>query len=76
MKFLRNVQLTEKPAVYRLLARALSECLTSEADKNSNLEKYSNGLGHDLVNVCKYENLVLKWKNVRILKRKDSSFRC
>lgn len=50
-------QLTEKHAVYKLLARALSECL--EDDKNSNLEKHSK-LIHDLeldfVNVCKYQN--------------------
>lgn len=51
---------TEKPAMYKILARALSECLTSEekglsVDKGSNFEKYSklfHGLGHDLVNVC------------------------
>ncbi|KAJ4892805.1 RNA-binding ASCH domain protein [Raphanus sativus] len=48
---------TEKPARYKILARALSECLTSEekslsVDKGSNFEKYSNlfhGLGHDLM---------------------------
>lgn len=57
-------QLTEKPAVYKLLARALSECLASEGDKNPNLEKYSklfHGLGHDLINVSKYETLVLNY---------------
>jgi len=52
-------QLTEKSAVYKLLATALSECLASEGDKNSNLEKYSkliHGLGYDLINVSLYEN--------------------
>lgn len=52
--------MTEEPARYKILARSLSECLTSEEhslsiDKDSNFEKYSklfHGLGHDLVNVC------------------------
>ncbi|KFK37772.1 hypothetical protein AALP_AA3G027600 [Arabis alpina] len=54
----------EKPAVYKLLARALSECLTSEehVDKNPNLEKYRevfHGFGHDLVNMLKKVNFEL-----------------
>ncbi|CAH2055213.1 unnamed protein product [Thlaspi arvense] len=46
---------TEKPPMYKLLARALSECLTT-VDKNSSFEKYSklfHGSGHDLVNMLK-----------------------
>ncbi|XP_033148200.1 uncharacterized protein LOC103855154 isoform X2 [Brassica rapa] len=50
-----------EPASYKILARALSECLTSEEhslsiDKDSNFEKYSklfHGLGHDFVNMLK-----------------------
>jgi hypothetical protein len=55
-------QLTEKSAVYKLLATALSECLASEGDKNSNLEKYSkliHGLGYDLINMLKEVNFEL-----------------
>lgn len=81
LKFSENVLFTEKPAVYKLLARALSECLTSEeqglsVDKNSNLEKYRelfHGLGHDLVNVSRYENLFstadcikIEWKKLEL----------
>lgn len=52
---------TEKPAVYKLLSRALSECLASEeqglsVEKSSHFEKYSklfHDLGHDLENVWK-----------------------
>ncbi|KAL1211487.1 hypothetical protein V5N11_023500 [Cardamine amara subsp. amara] len=65
---------TEKPAVYKLLVRALSECLTSEADKNPNLEKYSKlfyGLGHDLVNMLKKVNFELHVQEPYFTQLKD-----
>ncbi|XP_010463786.1 PREDICTED: uncharacterized protein LOC104744426 isoform X2 [Camelina sativa] len=66
---------TEKPAVYKLLARALSECLASEgANKNSNLEKYSklfHGLGHDLVHMLKKVNFELHVQEPYFTQLKD-----
>ncbi|CAE5965964.1 unnamed protein product [Arabidopsis arenosa] len=65
---------TEKPAVYKLLARALSECLASEGDKNPNLEKYSklfHGLGHDLINMLKKVNFELHVQEPYFTQLKD-----
>ncbi|XP_018491394.1 uncharacterized protein LOC130502717 isoform X1 [Raphanus sativus] len=70
---------TEKPAMYKILARALSECLTSEeqsfsVDKGSNFEKYSNlfhGLGHDLVNMLKKVNFELHVQEPYFTQLKD-----
>ncbi|XP_023641656.1 uncharacterized protein LOC17892243 isoform X2 [Capsella rubella] len=65
---------SEKPAVYKLLARALSECLASVGDKNSNLEKYSklfHGLGHDLVNMLKKVNFELHVQEPYFTQLKD-----
>ncbi|KAG7575826.1 ASCH domain [Arabidopsis thaliana x Arabidopsis arenosa] len=67
-------QLTEKPAVYKLLARGLSECLASQGDKNPNLEKYKiliNGLGHDLINMLKKVNFELHVQEPYFTQLKD-----
>ncbi|XP_010509766.1 PREDICTED: uncharacterized protein LOC104786096 [Camelina sativa] len=62
---------TEKPAVYKLLARALSECLASEGD----LEKYSklfHGFGHhDLVDMLKKVNFELHVQEPYFTQLKD-----
>ncbi|ESQ49767.1 hypothetical protein EUTSA_v10021391mg [Eutrema salsugineum] len=70
---------TEKLALYKLLARALYECLTSEeqglsVDKNSNLEKYKelfHGLGHDLVNMLQKVNFELHVQEPYFTQLKD-----
>jgi len=65
---------TEKSAVYKLLATALSECLASEGDKNSNLEKYSkliHGLGYDLINMLKEVNFELHVQEPYFTQLKD-----
>lgn len=70
---------TEEPASYKILARALSECLTSEEhslsiDKDSNFEKYSklfHGLGHDLVNMLKKSNFELHVQEPYFTQLKD-----
>ncbi|CAL9219410.1 unnamed protein product [Arabidopsis halleri] len=65
---------TEKLAVYKLLARGLSECLASEGDKNPNLEKYSklfHGLGHDLINMLKKVNFELHVQEPYFTQLKD-----
>ncbi|CAA7032790.1 unnamed protein product [Microthlaspi erraticum] len=66
---------TEKPPVYKLLARALSECLTSEeqglsVDKSSNFGKYSK-LFHDLENMLKKVNFELHVQELYLKQLKD-----
>ncbi|KAH0927996.1 hypothetical protein HID58_020252 [Brassica napus] len=72
---------TEEPATarYKILARALSECLTSEehclsVDKGSNFENYSNpfhSLGHDLVHMLKKVNFELHVQEPYFTQLKD-----
>ncbi|XP_022562279.2 uncharacterized protein LOC111207944 isoform X1 [Brassica napus] len=74
-----STEMTEEPARYKILARSLSECLTSEEhslsiDKDSNFEKYSklfHGLGHDLVNMLKKVNFELHVQEPYFTQLKD-----
>ncbi|CAH8386180.1 unnamed protein product [Eruca vesicaria subsp. sativa] len=57
---------TEKPARYKILARALSECLTSK-EHGSNFENYSN----DLLNMLKKVNFELHVQEPYFTQLKD-----